>query len=799
MSSLTVQFRYLTGLKRAIFSNARLVGSWDAAGRLAASWSDRPMVSAIAEDGCPCFTATVSFDADEIGKNFRWGVRLDGPAGNDLWAIPTEVNDMNSAERYREFVLTSDAADQKQDFYFTYARRFGARKYFAPGASSPGLRFSVWAPYAQKIDVVFGKANNGYIADDGDGIDPTRPVFSLQPTGGGIWQSEVIPHFAAYQGSPYMYRIQNAVGQTVFRTDLYSRNQLGRGGYDPKGQHFAGAPADLNGAKGCSLIKSLDSVTAQFDGTGARIPEADFWASEFTPGMTVPTRIEDMVIYELHVNALATGDARPGSLRHALDFLPHLVTLGVNAVELLPMCEFSGAYGWGYGDTHYFTIESAAGTRDQYKHFVRECHRNGIAVIQDVCYNHFDDDAERAEWAYDSPRPEENIYYWYEGRASDYPSSDGGYVDNGSTGFTPRFWEEPVRHLFVSSAAAFVEEFHVDGLRVDLTQAIHRDNVLHGDPSKQLGNVNLFGQKMLREWSRTISLIRPSAVLIAEDHTGWPAVTQTPDTGGLGFRSTWDAAFYHNLIGDSDMAGGRARLLKEAGQANDGGLDFEQFAAALYESRYDRVVYHESHDEAGNAGGTARTIVTAVNGAALIGPTRDYAEARCRVVAGMSMLSAGTPMFFMAEEVGAQKPYDVLTFLDNREEIAELRRGSGANLFGYYRDLIRFTRSHAAARSTDIDIVHVLGANRLIAFVRSSGTEQLLVIACLRNQPFLDGYVVQTDSTRLPDGQWREVFNSDATTYGGAGIGNFGADVPAVNGRFQARIPANGLLVFQKL
>jgi 1,4-alpha-glucan branching enzyme len=87
----------------------------------------------------------------------------------------------------------------------------------------------------------------------------------------------------------------------------------------------------------------------------------------------------------------------------------------------------------------------------------------------------------------------------------------------------------------------------------------------------------------------------------------------------------------------------------------------------------------------------------------------------------------------------------------------------------------------------------------VIAFTRAAGSDQLFVVASLRNEPFLDGYIVQTDPSRLPDGSWREVFNSDATIYGGSNIGNFGADLPSAGGRFQARVPAAGLVVFQRL
>jgi 1,4-alpha-glucan branching enzyme len=596
-----------------------------------------------------------------------------------------------------------------------------------------------------------------------------------------------------------VYRIRNAQGKTVFRTDLYSRDQIGRGSYDPNGAHYAGDSSQLDGTKSCSVVRGDETIVKEFAGPSSdRIPEAEFWQSEFGSAAPVPRRIEDLIIYELHVNALGAGKNRAGNLQDAMDLLPHLSDLGINAVELLPMAEFSGGYGWGYGDSHYFVIESSAGTRDQYKHFIRACHRRGIAVIQDVCFNHYDFNAARAQWQYDSEAPNDNNYYWYEGLPSDYRSADGGYVDNGSSGYAPRYWEEMVRQLFIGSAVAFIENFHVDGFRVDLTEAIHRDNALHAD-GRSLGNANLFGQKLLREWCRTLRLIRPSVMLIAEDHSGWDAVTKLPEAGGLGFDSTWFVSYYHNLIGDSEMAGGYGRLVKAAGFGGDEPLGMEQFSGDLYATKFNKVIYTESHDEAGNAPGTQRTIVCAVNGAPLVGPTRDFAEARCRVAFGLSLLSAATPMFFMGEEVGAQKPYRFNDFLQNREDIAAERNGTGARLFGYYQDLIRFSRRHAAIRSQDIDIIHVIGSNRLIAFTRLAGTENLLVVASLRNEPFLDGYVIQTDAWRLPDGSWREIFNSDATVYGGNGIGNFGADVPARGGRLQVRVPANGLLIFQKL
>src|ERR1051325_2432047 len=87
----TVEFRYLTGIRGAPFSAARLRGSWDERGLYAEPWTDRPMGQFVAEDGCPSFRASVELDASGIGQTFLWGVVLDGPRGHDVWGIPSET------------------------------------------------------------------------------------------------------------------------------------------------------------------------------------------------------------------------------------------------------------------------------------------------------------------------------------------------------------------------------------------------------------------------------------------------------------------------------------------------------------------------------------------------------------------------------------------------------------------------------------------------------------------------------------------------------------------------------------
>ena len=234
MNIQNVEFQFITGLRRAIFRNARLRGSWDDSGRYSDIWTEVPMQEQLGANGCPIFIASVTLDLVDQGKMFKWGVILDGPQGANFWGIPTEVQDANSAERHRQFRLSgSEAEPQVEHYYFTYGRRLGANKHFASGSAKPGLRFAVWAPNAQKVEVVFGNPANGYIADDGAGIDPALPVVALSRLADGIWEGGPAEDFETFKSLPYMYRIKNAQGQTVYRTDIYSRSQIGKGDKNP--------------------------------------------------------------------------------------------------------------------------------------------------------------------------------------------------------------------------------------------------------------------------------------------------------------------------------------------------------------------------------------------------------------------------------------------------------------------------------------------------------------------------------------------------------------------------------------
>ena len=768
------------------------------------------------ETGCDAFTASVSFDASQIGTTFQWGVMADIAGAPNTWVVVTEVPDENSNQRYRSFALAP--GETQQHYWFATGRRFGAQKHFVKGsAPSPGIRFEVWAPHARNVAVVFAPFDvtsgtpTGYIADDGLGVDPAAAVVPLLSKG-GVWESNsastpALANFDGYLNRLYMYRITNEQGTPTYKVDIFSRNQVGRGATNPGGAHYKGSYLDLDGIVSCSVVSDPDQVTRDFNDTGIEketlIPQEEFWANEYTAGLTPPQNIADLIIYELHVGSLGFPSTSAGTFADAMAFVDNLTDLGVNVVELLPVLQFDGDLQWGYGASLFFCLQTSAGGSNQLKHLVRACHQRGIAVILDVVYNHFATvNNERSEWGYDSDpnvAPQNNVWYWYQGQPTDYPGNlNGGYLNNLSSGYTPRFREENVRQMFTSSAAALLDDFHIDGLRVDLTDAIHQDNTLNANGAS-IGSANLYGIKLLRELARTVKMVNPRAFLIAEDHTGWSAMTQSLDQGGVGFDAVWYADFYHHLIGDGNYGDNYAKLLRIAGYGVAGPLNMDYFAGALLATQYDKIAYHENHDEAGNDTNTERTIATAVNQAALIGVTRKYAEGRSRFVFGLAALSAATPMFLMGEEIGAAKYFRYNDFFLNKEDLVGARTSDGSFLFRFYQDLIRLVAAKPAARSRALDVIYRHNDNRVIAFTRSSAGQQLLVLASLNDAPFDHGYVISTDSWRLPAGGWQEVFNSDAAIYGGDNVGNGGTTLQVNNGHMNPVIPAHGFVVFEKV
>jgi 1,4-alpha-glucan branching enzyme len=714
----------------------------------------------------------------------------------------------------------------------------GAQKYYRTQNDYSTIRFGVYAPNALSVEVVFGllwtkkgderipvnknhpapisDIAGGYIADDGTGIDPTLPVIPLFREENGCWFSDPkhpeLQDFQQWDHVPYMFRITKNDGSVAYRTDLYSRCQIGSGQFNPEGHSYDGLITKLSGTKSCSVVVDPDTVTKFFNETDNQsdsifpetnfIPQEEFWKDELNPAHPLPTQINDLIIYQLHIPALGLGRNGMGMIDDAIQLLDYLVELGINAIELLPVAEYGDKpETWGYSTTHHFAIEFSGGGRDKMKHFIKAAHQRGMAVIFDVVYNHFAADAERAEWFYDTNDHEKNIYYWYHGNPFDYTDGDGGYLDNMSTGFAPRYRDFFVRNFFISSAVTLLKEFHVDGFRVDQTTSIHSYNCLHAN-GNTMNDANASGGDFLREWSRCIREAKPNVFLMAEDHSGWDAVTRAVEENGLGFDAVWYADFHHHLNG-ANFGNNYAKLIPTAGYGGDEPLAMDLFGSTLTATDHRKVVYHISHDEAGNAGRnnadpdqrSHRTMILAVRNH-LNQQNRSYAEARSRVAFALSLFSAGIPMFLFGEEVAFLNDFLYDDVLSKREDIYAQQHGDGRSMFEFYRAAILLRKSCSAFCSDHIELLHVHNINRLIAFRRWDENGDYLVINSLNNYSFDQGYIIEHPS--IVSGQWHEILNSNSENYGGTGYANHG-NLPSVDGHIELNIiPANTIIVLEK-
>ena len=809
-----MRFIYDSGLQREVFDNVRLRGTFIGDGRPGTAyrwsqgWSLLPMQQRRGEDGAIVFEADVPLSAEDVGKEFRWAVLLDGPFGLELNGIVTECAGDESDRCYRSFVL-ADEPNAEQRYYLTHIRRLGAQKSWVPGQEEPGIRFSVWAPHARKVEVVFGRREHAYIADDGTGIDPNMPVIPMLPGRQGIWvagpqEDPVLSRFAAYLGAPYMFRITKEDGKVAYRTELYSRAQLGLGETNPHGAHFEGSPQELDGVVSCSAVVDTDLVSRDvappLADPVARVPESEFWKKEFSHARPVPHRIEDLVIYELHVGVAGVRQAGTGHVRGR----HRPAGLSGRAGGERGRAAASG----GVQRHPHLGLRQLSPFRGQRQHrrarpvpalragMPPPGHRRaGGRGLQPLRSRRR---ASAVALRLGPGRPQPVLLV--RGQAERLLQAPTAATWTTCPAAFPRARaSEMVRKLFISSAVAWVEGFHVDGFRVDLTSALHAYNRLHAD-GRPVGEANVAGARFLRELSRTLRLVRPSTLLICEDHSDWPMITEPAEVDGLGFDATWFASFYHNLIGDNGHGPEHANLLWTAGMGGNGPLAMDAFAGVLAATGRKTIVYHESHDEAGNSPHSRRTLAAAL---ALSegepppdGEVRLIAEARCRFAAGMALLAAGTPMFLMGEEIGATKDFRFNDFLNQRLDLPAARADGGGRLYAFYRDLIRLRLRHRAFTSLNIDVIATHNDDRLIVFRRWKGAEEYLIVGTLSDRGWPDGYPVT--GAGLMEGSWVEVFTSDNPRYGGAGVTNAGTLY--TEGRtLTVRLPARGFVVLRRV
>jgi maltooligosyltrehalose trehalohydrolase len=335
------------------------------------------------------------------------------------------------------------------------------------------------------------------------------------------------------------------------------------------------------------------------------------------------------VIYELHIGTFTPE----GTLAAAIDRLDHLVSLGVDFVELMPVNAFNGTHNWGYDGVLWYAVHEAYGGPLGYQQFVDACHARGLAVIQDVVYNHL-------------------------GPSGNYLPQFGPYLNEvgvNTWGQSPNLDGEnsdEVRRYIIDNALMFLTDYHVDGLRLDAVHALHDTRATH-----------LLEELAVDVEARSTFLGRPLP-LIAESDLNDPRLITAREGGGYGLTAQWSDDFHHalyvSLTGDTSGYYADFGSLDALGKVYTDGF-FHTGTKSSFRLRshghpidtlrtptWRLVVCSDNHDQIGNRAAGERL-------SAKISPAQQG------LATLVTLLSPFTPMLFMGEEWGATTPWCFFT------------------------------------------------------------------------------------------------------------------------------------------
>jgi 1,4-alpha-glucan branching enzyme len=448
-----------------------------------------------------------------------------------------------------------------------------------------------------------------------------------------------------------------------------------------------------------------------------------------------------MSVYEVHL-----GSWRPGlSYTELADQLTAYVTeLGFTHVEFLPVAEHPFGGSWGYQVTSYFAPTARFGTPDEFRHLVDRLHQAGIGVIMDWVPAHFPRDS----WAlarfdgtplYEHPDP----------RRGEHPDWGTLIFDYG---------RPEVRNFLVANAVYWLEEFHVDGLRVDAVASMLYLDYSRKDgewlPNAQGGRENLDAVALLHEANATCYKRVPGILMIAEESTAWPGVTRPVHLGGLGFALKWNLGWMHDTLSYLQ----RDPLFR--------GYHHNELTFSMMYAYSENFVLPLSHDEVVHGKGSLLAKM----------PGDDWKKfAGLRALLAYMWAHPGKQLLFMGSEWGQASEWSQEAGLD----WAALRGERHAGVQRLVTDLNAAYRADPALWSGDFtpDGFSWIDANdsagNVVSFLRLAADGSGRVLACVANfagQPHLNYRI------GLPlAGRWREVVNTDAKVYGGSGVGNLGA------------------------
>jgi 1,4-alpha-glucan branching enzyme len=456
--------------------------------------------------------------------------------------------------------------------------------------------------------------------------------------------------------------------------------------------------------------------------------------------------VNELVIYELHLGTFHDKEeGKSDKFAEAVQKLDHLQRLGVNVIEVMPLAEFAGERSWGYNPACVFAVESAYGGPAGLKWFIKSAHRAGLGVILDVVYNHFGP-GDLDLWQFDgwSENGTGGIYFYGDWRAE---------TPWGST--RPDYGRQEVRQFIRDNALMWLDEYHVDGLRFDMT--LFMRNVRgNGDSGGDLPD----GWSLVQWINREVRQRYPGRITIAEDLQNDDRITKPVDQGGAGFTAQWAARFVHPVRAAVITPSDEQRSLDSVRGAIAGRYNGDPFQ---------RVIYSESHDEVAN--GKAR-IASEIDPH---DPDSWFAQKRTTLAAALVLTAPGIPMLFQGQEFLEDGWFQDSVPLDwhKSEEFSGLVR--------MYRDLIhlRLNRSGCTRglSGSGLNTFHQNQADNVLAYHRwhqGGPGDDVVVVANLSH--------LAHEKHRLgfpSPGTWRLRLNSDWNGYSRAFGNQASSDVVA--------------------
>ncbi len=557
--------------------------------------------------------------------------------------------------------------------------------------TSHGVKFAVWAPNAQAVRVV-GEFNHW------NGVGHAMRVMG----GTGVWEL-FIPGVGV--GTKYKYEILTQDGNWITKID-------------PLAQATEVPPSTASIVTE-STYKWKDSkwIDARSKRDALKSP---------------------MSIYELHA----------GSWRQGLDYrtladelIPYVQELGFTHVEFMPLAEHPYAPSWGYQVTGYFAPTSRFGSPDDLRYLIDRLHEANIGVILDWVPAHFPKD----EWALGR----------FDGRAL-YEHEDprrGEHPDWGTYIFD--FGRTEVKNFLVANALYWLEEFHIDALRVDaVASMLYLDYSRESDnwlPNQFGGRENLDAIAFMQEVNATAYRRNPGIMMIAEESTSWGGVSAPTDGGGLGFGFKWNMGWMNDTLQYIEKDPAYRKY-------HHGELTFSMLYA--YDEKF---ILPISHDEVVHGKGS---LLAKMPG------DRWQQLANVRAYLAFMWSHPGKQLLFMGSEFGQQSEW-------NQERGLEwwiLDQPSHRGLQSLVSTLNKLYVENPAMWQLDhhhTGFVWIDGGNadgNLLSFLRfDDNGEPIAVVINFAGHPHHDFKL------GLPRaGKWSEILNTDAAEFGGSGVGNFG-------------------------